>query len=272
MLRFLDRFLNCTVLGAGIAVASASATHAQVSVLSNTVEEHVGTRGESYSGRITISNPGGKPETIRLYQTDYSFTADGVSHFEAPGEMPRSNASWISLQSSQVVVPAGATISVPYSVAIPNVDSLRGTYWSTVMVEGAAKPPEVDTANTTQVGIGTIIRYAVQVATHIGASGTRAVKFAGTRGARTDEGASVVELDVLDAGERGYRPALWIEVYDAEGTLRAKAKQARGLLYPGTSLRQRFDLGKLPAGTYKAMIFADTGEDSVYAAQYTIVF
>ena len=61
-------------------------------------------------------------------------------------------------------------------------------------------------------------------------------------------------------------------MYDANGALRAKAKQSRGLLYPGTSLRQHFDLGALPAGTYKAVVFADTGEDSVFATQYTITF
>jgi len=98
------------------------------------------------------------------------------------------------------------------------------------------------------------------------------VKFAGTGAAETPEGTAAVDLDVQDVGERGYRPVLWIEVYDSKGVLRAKAKQSRGLLFPGTSLHQRFDLGKLPSGTYKAVIFADTGEDSVYAAQYTVIF
>ena len=61
-----------------------------------------------------------------------------------------------------------------------------------------------------------------------------------------------------------------MEVYDAQGGLKAKADQTRGLLYPGTSLHQHFELGKLPPGTYKAVIFADTGEDSVFATQFTI--
>lgn len=246
----------------------------QISVLSSVVEEHTAGPGERYSGRIAIANPGSAPETVRLYQTDYRFAADGTSYFDTPREGVRSNASWITLQATQVTVPPKSTVNVGYTVATPMVDSLRGTYWSAIMVEAATKPAIVtpEGAAKWQVGLGTVIRYAIQVATHIGASGTRSVRFVGTAAVQTPSGSSAIEVDVHDVGERGYRPVLWIEVYDEQGVLRAKSKQSRGLLYPGTSLRQHFDLGTLAGGRYKAVIFADTGEDSVYAAQYTLIF
>lgn len=114
------------------------------------------------------------------------------------------------------------------------------------------------------------MRYAIQLATHIRNSGTRTVKFDTPVAAKTAAGLATLDVDMTNSGERGYRPNLWVEVYDAQGVLKAKGKQQRGLLYPGTSLHQHFDLGALPAGTYKAVIFADTGEDSVFATQYTI--
>jgi hypothetical protein len=77
---------------------------------------------------------------------------------------------------------------------------------------------------------------------------------------------------VQNAGERAYRPNLWIELYDAAGTLRGRMEQQRGLLYPGTSLKQHFSFGALPAGEYKAVVFADTGDDTVSAAQYKLTF
>jgi hypothetical protein len=261
-----------------LAVAAAAAAPrlaAQVAVLSSTVEEHTAAPGDSYSARIVVSNPGTTPEVVRLYQTDYLFASDGTSHFDEPGKIPRSNAGWISLQSTQVTIPPGTTANIPYTVTVPRADSLRGSYWSTVMVEGAVRPPQTtgaEAGHKAQVGIGTAVRYAIQVATHIGSSGTRSVQFVGTAAQRAADGGSAVVLDVHDVGERAYRPTLWIEVYDSLGALRGKARQSRGLLYPGTSLRQTFDLGKLPPGTYKAVIFADTGEDSVYASQYTVVF
>ena len=90
--------------------------------------------------------------------------------------------------------------------------------------------------------------------------------------ARDTTGAAVFAVNVHDDGERGYRPNIWIEVYDAEGKLAAKVSQQRGLLYPGTSLHQRFTLGALAPGSYKAIVFADTGDDAVFAAQYTITY
>ncbi len=264
------------VLGlAAILVAKRGA--AQVSVLSSTVEEHIGAAGESYLGRIEIANPDRAPQIVRLYQTDYHFDADGKSSFDQPASFARSNAAWISLQSTQVTIPAGGTLSVPYTVAIPKIDSLRGSYWSTVMVEPVEHATgSSDVSGKPQVGIGTIVRYAVQIATHIGTSGSRTVRFDAIQAKRSTDSASagkaLVDLNATNVGERAYRSSLWIEVYDDKGALRARAKQSRGLLYPGCSLRQHFELGMLPPGTYKAVIFADTGEETVYASQYSIVF
>jgi hypothetical protein len=259
-------------LGAALAVAAPSAARAQIAVLSSTVEEKTAAPGEKYTGTIIVSNQSAQPQVARIYQTDYRFAADGTAHYDDAGTSARSNASWITPQASRIVVPANSQVSVPYSVAVPLGDSLRGTYWSMIMVEGA--PAEPGSANNDggkpAVAIGAVMRYAVQLATHIRNSGARTVQFASPGAAKDANGVAALDLDVTDTGERGFRPVLWVEVYDAQGTLRAKAKQSRGLLYPGTSLHQHFDLGALPSGTYKAVVFADTGEDAVFATQFTI--
>jgi hypothetical protein len=248
---------------------------AQIAVLSSTVEERTASAGERYTATIVVSNPTGREQVARIYQTDYRFSADGTSHFDDPGTSVRSNAPWITLQTTRVVLPPGAEVRVPYSVEIPGVDSLRGTYWSAIMVEGqpsesVTRPEAANGAAT--VAVGAIVRYAVQVATHLQATGTRSVRFDGAAASKSDYGNTVLDLDVTNAGERGYRPVMWIEVYDEAGTLRATAKQSRGLLFPGTSLHQHFDLGSLAAGRYKAVVFADTGEETVYAKQFTIAY
>jgi hypothetical protein len=249
------------------------AVHAQIAVLSSTVEEQTVIPGESYRGSIVVSNQSNQPQVARIYQTDYRFASDGTAHYDEPNTSARSNASWIALQATHVVVPANAQVTIPYSVTAPQSDSLRGTYWSLIMVEGAPTEPSSASASAKPaVAVGAVMRYAVQVATHIRNSGSRTVKFTSPGAAKTASGSAALDVDMTDTGERGYRPTLWVEVYDAQGVLRAKAKQTRGLLYPGTSLHQHFDLGTLASGTYKAVVFADTGEDSVFATQYTINF
>ena len=252
-----------------VTLASAAPARAQLAVMSNLVEERTANAGDRYTGRITVMNTTNQPQMARIYQTDYRFGADGTSHTDDPGSTSRSNASWIHPQMTRLSLAPGAQVSVPYSVDVPAGDSLRGTYWSMIMIEGTGVAAVPSSAG---VGIGSVMRYAVQVATHIGSTGTRAVQFTNVNAAQNADGTGAVTLDVVNTGERGYRPTLWIEVYDAAGVLRAKGKQVRGLLYPGTALRQHYDLGTLPHGNYKALIFADTGTEPVFASQITLVF
>ncbi|HET9452845.1 MAG TPA: hypothetical protein VFO66_01075 [Gemmatimonadaceae bacterium] len=248
------------------------AARAQIAVVGSTVEERVAAAGESYVGTVVVRNLTQQDQPVRIYQTDYMFFADGTSHFNDPGTTARSNASWITPTVRSLLVPPQSEMTVTYTVKVPASDSLKGTYWSAIMVEGAPNEANRSSGGRPQVGVGSVMRYAVQVATHIQASGSRKVTFANSKFLTNPDSTQSFELDVLNAGDRGYRPALWIEVYDAEGALKANARQERGLLYPGTSLRQAFALGRLAPGTYRAIVFADSGEDAVFASQFTIRF
>ena len=263
-----------SAVAAAALIAAPSVVRAQISVLSSTVEEKEAMKGEVYTGRIVISNPTTSPQAVRIYQTDYNFKADGTSSFGDPGSTPRSNASWVAPQTQRVTVPPRSEVTVPYSVKVPQNDSLRGTYWSAIMVEAAQTAPGATSGRgaQAQVGIGSVIRYAIQVATHIGATGTRTVKFEKPTAGQDSTGAATLDLDVMTTGDRAVRPKLSVELYDAQGVLKAKGKQDRGLVYPGSSFRQHFDFGKLSPGTYKAVVLADTGAEQVYASQFTIVF
>ena len=243
---------------------------AQIAVVGSTVEERIAAPGESYVGTVVVRNPTTEDQPVRIYQTDYLFFADGTSHFRDPATTARSNAGWITPTVRSLLVPPQSEMTVTYTVKVPVADSLTGTYWSVIMVEGAPNEANRSSGGRPQVGVGSVMRYAVQVATHLQATGSRKVGFTNSKFLTNPDSTQSFELDVMNAGERAYRPALWIEVYDAEGVLRANARQERGLLYPGTSLRQLFALGKLPPGTYRAMVFADSGEDAVFASQYTI--
>jgi hypothetical protein len=270
--------LSVSAVSLGLALAPLVA-EAQIAVVGSTVEERVVAPGESYIGSIVVRNLTKQDQPVRIYQTDYRFFADGTSHFDNPGSTPRSNAAWITPTVRSLLVPPSSEMTVTYAVKVPAGDSLSGTYWSAVMVEGAPTEPGRSSGGRPQVGVGAVMRYAVQIASHIKTTGTRKVQFANTKFVTNvdttkskPDTTQIFELDVLNAGERAYRPTLWIEVYDEQGTLKANARQERGLLYPGSSLKQTFQLGKLAQGTYRAVVFADSGEDSVFAAQFTLKY
>lgn len=255
---------------AAITIAIPSAGRAQISVLTSTVEEKEAAKGEIYTGRIVISNPTTSPQAVRIFKTDYSFKADGTTSYGDAGSLARSNATWVAPQTERVVVPPRSEVTVPYTVRVPQNDSLRGTYWSMIKVQAAETAPPTVSGN--QVGLGQVIEYGIQVATHIGTTGTRTIKFESPTAGHDSTGSATLDLDVVSTGERAVRPKFSAEVYDATGAVKAKGAQTRGLVYPGTSFRQHFDFGKLPAGTYKVVVFADTGAEQVFASQFTIVF
>lgn len=229
------------------------------------------TVGGSASGSIVILNPGSKPETVRIYQTDYMFYADGKNEFGKPGSAPRSNASWITYSPNQLVVPAGGRAEVSYQISVPNDKDLRGTYWSVIMVEpvpeSALEPPSPKKGQIA-VGIQSVFRYAVQVITNIGDTGTRALEFADKK-LEVKDGKTCLVLDVKNTGERWLVPEVYVDLFGKSGQL-GRYPGGRHRIFPGCSVRYTVDLGTLKPGKYSALVIADCGEEKVFGARYTL--
>lgn len=268
------------LLALAIAPALSTAGAAQIAVLSNNVEEKEIGPGSTYTGAIRVKNTTSEPQEAKVYQTDYHFSADGRTEYGAPGSVQRSNAAWVTLNPTYITVPAGEEVLVNYRVNVPAAAAapLIGTFWSMVMVEGIKKGSAESSAGgagrnvQVQMGIQPTIRYAVQIVTHIAGTGERKVEFAGTQVVGSRGGGKTLELDVLNTGERAYRPEVWVELFNAQGTQVGTFRSTRGLIYPNTSVHQSFDLGAIPAGTYQALVAADAGGESVFGAQYTLTF
>ncbi|HSU15180.1 hypothetical protein [Longimicrobium sp.] len=246
---------------------------AQVSVIGSGVEEHAARPGETYSGTLRLRNDGRQAEEAKVYLTDYTFAADGTTRYAAAGSLPRSSARWIAFTPSQVRIPAGGEATVGYTVTVPADASLGGTYWSILMIEGIARGSAESTSGAAnarvRVGIQPSTRYGVQIATTLEGTGAPKVSFTSARAYAAAQG-KVLELDLANAGDVAYRPEIRVELFDAAGGKAGTFTSRRGLLYPGTSLRQTFELGAVPPGSYQALVVADAGGDQVFGAQYSL--
>lgn len=243
-----------------------AATSAQVSVVSSTLEERTAAPGEQYTGTIRVRNTSGAPQQARVYQTDYRFLADGRTFYDQAGSAERSNAGWVAFSPSRLTLAPGEEATISYTVRVPAGGALRGSYWSVMMVETADDGPSAVRAG--RVGISPTIRYAVQLATHVGQA-ERRIALEGARVAREPGGPALV-VNVVNTGEQADRLDLRVELFDAEGAPAGRLSSERGLVYPGSSIHQRFDLGQLAPGTYRALLVVDTGSDDVFGAEYTL--
>lgn len=263
-----------SLAAAAVAVLAPGMAGAQIAIVSATVQEAEAAVGESYTGTIRLRNATAEPQELKLYQTDYAFQADGKTLYGEPGSTPRSNAAWITVSPSRATLLPGAETEIRYRVSVPATQAAprTGTYWSMIMIEpiprGSAESAQRARGRAV-VGLETKTRFGVQVATHLRGTGTADLAFTATE-AIQERGAKVLRFDVQNTGDRAYRPALRVEVFNDRGESAGIFEAARGLLYPGTSLRHRVELGALPSGSYQALVVADTGDDRVFGAQYQL--
>jgi hypothetical protein len=247
---------------------------AQIEVLSPSVFEQTGSAGAHLMSAITLRNPTTTAQGVRLYQEDYQFFADGRSLFEHPGTLSRSNAGWIRLSTSNLVLEPGQTAKVTLSTSVPVADSLAGTYWSLVLVEpipAGARERSGETAPAHEgVALQTRVRHAIQVVTHIGHSGSHLIRFVEPQVTQSSDGHRAFRLELVNAGERAFRPEITLEVYGEDGPLVLTRKQGRGLVYPGTSILQSFDIDALAKGEYTFLLLADTSGPEVFAARFKL--
>lgn len=263
---------HVAIIASFVAALAAPHASAQVAVTSQSVMEHAARPGEVYEGRVVLLNTSNEVEEARLYLTDYAFHADGRNAYPAPGTTRRSNASWISFSPSTVTLSPGASATVNFRVAVPAA-SAGGSHWSMLMAETVMRGSAVSSLGPRQVRVGmdTKIRYGTQIATHVGGQGVSNIAFDSVRALQGKSGAQLA-FDFVNTGDRAHRLTISLQLYTDAGDLVRTMEQRRGLLYPGTSGRQQFDLGKLPPGTYRALVVADGGGSEIFGGQYTVRF
>jgi hypothetical protein len=245
---------------------------AQVGIVNGLTQEKICKPGETFESFIRLKNNGPKEETVKIYQTDYSFSADGKTYYDTPGKVGRSNAAWIAVNPKQVTLPGQATVDVKYSCKVPAGDSLVGTYWSIIMFEviPPAKRAKSDVdKKEIQFGVSQVMRYGVQIVTHFGETGARSLKFLDTELLQNKDG-KTLQVDIENNGERWLRPFSYVELYTEKGESAGKIEGERWRIFPGTSVRYRFDVSSLKVGTYNALIVFDNKDASVFGAQYKL--
>ena len=175
-----------------------SQSHAGVLILNGLSHVHQGQEGQTLAGQIVLRNPNDSPQDVRLYLRDYSFNAKGESFFPEMGSHDRSNANWIDVSETYLTLKPQEEKAIDYEVTIPTGVELDGTFWSVILVEGVIPPDLNAVANGLQVN--TVMRYAVQVITHLGNTGSKELQFTNYNVEKLDEGTNLL-IEVENPGE-----------------------------------------------------------------------
>jgi hypothetical protein len=241
----------------------------EISIVGGLTREAIVRPGDTLEGKILVGNTTTKEKHVKAYQTDYLCYADGRNSYGEPGSCSRSNAAWITVTPEQFTIPPEGSGTLYYTIRVPNSDELVGTYWSMLMIEPLIDDtPEVIAGDDDEprVAIRTVMRYGIQMVTHIGSTGEQSVKF-GDKQLVASDARRLLKVDVESTGERSLTPLLWAELYDADGVSIGRFEGQRMRIFPMCSVRYNIDLSGVPVGTYNALIVADNGDDSVFGTQ-----
>ena len=140
------------------------------------------------------------------------------------------------------------------------------------MIEEASPSGGDGAVGDKQAGVRQVLRYGVQIVTHVGDTGARTIRFADKMLTLTGDGRRMFFADVENTGERGLRPFVWLELYDMDGVKLGPYRSERKRLYPGTSARYSVDLTEVPGGSYQAFVVVDNGDEYAFGAQYGLEF
>lgn len=265
----MKKMIICVLLCLGIA---AGTSLAEVTVIGELTHERTLKPGDAFEGVIHLKNNGAKSEQVKIFQTDYSFTADGQTLYGEPGSVERSNASWLQVSPSRVTIPPQEVVSVYFSGEAPNVEDLRGTYWSVIMVEPVPESKPImpkEEAGKIKLGVGTIVRYAIQIVTNIRDTGESNIEIIGEKILNV-EGITCLQTDIENSGERWLRPSVWVEIYNQEGLFVGRFESRRMRIYPSCSVRHLFNVTDVPDGSYKALLIIDNADEYVFGIDYEL--
>lgn len=235
-------------------------------VLNGLTHEKTALPGESFRGTIEIQNTAESSKSVKVYLRDYLFNYNGESRHDEPGTVARSNSGWITYNPELLTLAGGEKASIEFEVKVPEQDSLKGTYWSVIMVEGIVPP---DTTRKTGVTINTAIRYAVQVVTHIGNTGTSDLQFLGLEMNKEDNN-SILNVLIENTGERQLKPKLALELFDENGNSAGIFNAESRKTFPGTSVRMMLNLEGIKPGKYTGVLVADCSDDNVFGTNISL--
>ncbi|MFC2097152.1 hypothetical protein ACFLSI_02340 [Bacteroidota bacterium] len=244
-------------------------TFASVEVIGSLKRTHKGAQGDVFKGEIQIQNSDDTKQEVRIYQTDLLYNFEGLTFYDENETHSRSNKNWISFSPKTVILNAHESRFIQYEITIPNADSIVGTFWSVLMVEGV---DPIDPTQEGELNIRTLTRYAIQIVSETTDLGTGLLKFLKPT-IITEEDKLFLAIDLVNEGQHYISPEVSMEIFDENGESVKTIKAPKKGIFPTTSARFRLDLEGLKAEqTYKCLIIAAGEEEDVFGLEYTLYF
>ncbi len=255
-------------LAVSILLVAALPCYSGIAVLNDLTHLYAVTEGTVYKGYIEIQNMGNSPQRVKVSQKDFLCNAKGQSFYEDPGQHNRTNAHWIELKATDILLAANEKYFLTYEIKTPDYLEMKGSYWSVIMVEPVnevqIKPKE------NAVSILTQVNYAIQIICNTAEVGKAEVMYRNTE-VTYQQGHKYLLVDLEDTGEMYHKIIVNAEFFDSKSGEKAGTFESPlQSLFPYTSRQFAVDITGLKAGQYKGTLLANCVDSSVFGLNLTL--
>jgi hypothetical protein len=220
--------------------------------------------GVPFQFDLSTVNSGDTAVDMHVEITDLWFDEKNEKVFSSPGTSPRSAANWIQFVPDHFQVGPNGTQKMKAIVTPPS--DAKGGYYAVLFV---TSKPQLSFPKSDGKGVFTSMRIGCLVL--LQAEGTEEYKIELSNVKVTppaDTHGLSVDFDLLNASNTHVFPVARVAVLDASRKFVAKAESKEKRFLPGQKNFMHVEwAGKLPAGSYTAVLTVAYGEDRIETQQ-----
>ena len=220
--------------------------------------------GVPFQFDLSTVNTGDTAVDMHVEVTDFWYNEKNEKVFSAAGSSPRSAANWIQFVPDHFEVAAHGSQKMK-AIVTPPADA-KGGYYATLFVQSK---PELSFPKGDGKGVFTSMRIGCLVLLKAEDTEDYKIELSNVKVTPPAEARSLsVDFDLLNASNTHVFPVARVAVLDSSRKLVAKAESEEKRFLPGQKNSMHVEwAGKLPEGSYTAVLTVAYGEDRIETQQ-----
>lgn len=248
------------VLTIALIASFASNALASVTIINGLTHVYKGNSGDMIEGEIVLINGSDVEQRVRFMINEALFSCNANRVFTEKDPHAQSSSDWIENGAGERLLLPKERYVHRFKIRIPEDQSLKGSFWSVMMVY-VEKPIKEEMLNNS-IGLNTKIRYAVGLLTNVNSLDQPNLDF---EQVQLDEksGKKALGVKLRNDGSFIEGVKLSLEVYDANGKKVKVLETDRNMVFPGVCKDYIIDISDLPEGQYECLLLAETRKEFV---------
>lgn len=234
-------------------------TKANVIVVNGLTHKFSGVSGQTFKGKVILINPTSIDQRVIFSLNEALYNCETGRTFVEKAAHINSSTTWFNGSVLEKVLAPKEKFIYKFSITIPNDALLKGSYWTTLMVD-VDKPVRKEVSKG--IGLSTKMRYAIRLLTDVNLMDDVALDFKQIE-LKPESQKNKRKLTVKIFNESLFieNVKLSLEVYDFNGNKILMSKTQRLSVFPNVCRDFNIDVSNLKKGDYKCIVLADSREE-----------